>query len=77
ARLMRADTAGLGYPRDETATRNLVRTATERFGRTVPQGSLVGLPEADLSGPGREALRAFQTLAGRPQGDRLRAIGAS
>ncbi|MGQ4491360.1 amino acid adenylation domain-containing protein, partial [Streptomyces sp. SAS_281] len=77
ARLMRADTAGLGYPRDETATRDLVRTATERFGRTVPQGSLAGLPEADLTGPGREALRAFQALAGRSQGDRLRAIGAS
>ncbi|SPE99883.1 non-ribosomal peptide synthetase [Streptomyces sp. MA5143a] len=77
ARLMRADLVGLGYPRDESATRDLVRATTEHFANTVPQGSLVDRPESDLTGPGREALRAFRALAERPQTDRLRAIGAS
>ncbi|QES04574.1 amino acid adenylation domain-containing protein [Streptomyces venezuelae] len=77
ARLMRADLVGLGYPRDETATRELVRAATEHFGNTVPPGSLVDRPEPLLTAAGQEALRAFRLLAGRPQEERLRAIGAS
>ncbi|MFH8798221.1 amino acid adenylation domain-containing protein [Streptomyces sp. NPDC017936] len=77
ARLMRADPVALGYPRDESATRELVRATTEQFTNTVPQGSLVDQPESALTGPGREALRAFRALAGRPQEERLRAIGAS
>lgn len=77
ARLMRADLVALGYPQDESATRDLVRAATERFTNTVPQGSLVDMPEPALTGPGREALRAFRSLAERPQEERLRAIGAS
>ncbi|MGW0555808.1 amino acid adenylation domain-containing protein [Streptomyces sp. NPDC002926] len=77
ARLMRADLVGLGYPRDESATRELVRATTEHFGSTVPPGSLVDRPESTLTGPGREALQAFRVLAERPQEERLRAIGAS
>ncbi|MCL7364059.1 non-ribosomal peptide synthetase [Streptomyces ardesiacus] len=77
ARLMRADLVGLGYPRDESATRELVRAATEHFADTVPQGSLVDRPESVLTRPGREALRAFRALAERSQEERLRAIGAS
>ncbi|MFG3396468.1 amino acid adenylation domain-containing protein [Streptomyces parvus] len=77
ARLMRADLVGLGYPGDETTTRDLVRVTTEHFGDMVPQGSLVDRPESDLTDAGREALRAFRALAERPQSDRLRAIGAS
>ncbi|GLX40352.1 non-ribosomal peptide synthetase [Streptomyces roseochromogenus] len=77
ARLMRADPAGLGYPRDERTTRDLVRATTRHFANTVPQGGLVDRPEPELTGPGREALRAFRALAGKPQEERLRAIGAS
>ncbi|EST32880.1 non-ribosomal peptide synthetase [Streptomyces roseochromogenus] len=77
ARLMRADLVGLGYPKDESTTRDLVRATTEHFANTVPQGSLVDRPESALTGPGREALRAFRALAERPQEERLRAIGAS
>ncbi|USQ85690.1 amino acid adenylation domain-containing protein [Streptomyces phaeoluteigriseus] len=77
ARLMRADLVALGYPRDESGTRDLVRATTERFTDTVPQGSLVDRPESALTGPGREALRAFRALAERSQEERLRAVGAS
>ncbi|MEV6834713.1 amino acid adenylation domain-containing protein [Streptomyces sp. NPDC051133] len=77
ARLMRADLVGLGYPRDEGATRELVSATTALHGATVPQGSLVAWDAARLPAPAREALRAFQDLAGRPQEERLRAIGAS
>ncbi|MET9654780.1 amino acid adenylation domain-containing protein [Streptomyces sp. NPDC006460] len=76
ARLMRADLVALGYPEDEAATRELVEAATAEHGDTVPQGSLVDRPADMLSGPGREALRAFRALAERSQEERLRAIGA-
>ncbi|MGW2086489.1 AMP-binding protein, partial [Streptomyces sp. NPDC001880] len=77
ARLMRADLVGLGYPQDESATRDLVRATTECFANAVPQGSLVDWQESALNGPGRKALRAFRALAERPQEERIRAIGAS
>ncbi|OKI02564.1 non-ribosomal peptide synthetase [Streptomyces sp. CB02923] len=75
ARLMRADTAALGYPQDTTAFRNLVAAVARSHGDTVPRGGLAGRPAADL-GPAEEAARrSFEALAGRSQEDRLRTMG--
>ncbi|MYR72828.1 MULTISPECIES: non-ribosomal peptide synthetase [unclassified Streptomyces] len=76
ARMMRADTVALGYPRDEAATRALVTAATRRHGDRVPRGSLTERPATALGPAGTGALRAFRSLAARPQEERLRAIGA-
>ncbi|MGW7469824.1 amino acid adenylation domain-containing protein [Streptomyces xantholiticus] len=77
ARLMRADLVGLGYPEDESATRELVRAVTDLQGNTVPPGSLVDVSAAVLSPRGAGALRAFQALAERSQEERLRAVAGS
>lgn len=76
ARMMRADTTELGYPEDESATRELVAAVTAAHGATVPQGSLAGHSPATLGPGGAQALRAFRALAERPQAERLRAIGS-
>ncbi|MFC4536727.1 amino acid adenylation domain-containing protein [Sphaerisporangium dianthi] len=74
ARLMHVDPVDLGYPPDETATRELVRAAADRHGGTVPMDGLVEQDEDALSRRGLAALRAFRVLAARSQEDRLRAM---
>ncbi|MYQ52567.1 MULTISPECIES: hypothetical protein, partial [unclassified Streptomyces] len=59
-----------------TATRALVTAATRRHGDRVPRGSLTERPATALGPAGTGALRAFRSLAARPQEERLRAIGA-
>ncbi|MFD7305242.1 amino acid adenylation domain-containing protein [Streptomyces pharetrae] len=77
ARMMRADPVGLGYPRDESAIRALVAAVTEKHDGRVPPGSLTEPAAAALGPAAAGALRAFESLAARPQQERLRAIGAA
>ncbi|GAU68923.1 putative pyochelin synthetase [Streptomyces sp. NBRC 110611] len=77
ARMMRADTVGLGYPQDESAIRELVTEVTRKHGDRVPPGSMTELSPDVLGAKGALALRAFRALAARTQEERLRAVGAA